>query len=250
MVMIRGARNVGPAHPDIPEWISSRMAVFIPVPRRADPPGAFLGFRLRRLRGSISPNVVNSLASAIQTQEGYYPGSVAYQNHNPGNLVYVGQPGATKAAGGFASFSSYAAGRSALESQITLDATRGTDANGNPINTVTDLIGSWAPASDPRNNTLAYIASVAASTGYDPNAPLSSLGSDAVPTFTVDVYGSGIDATSSSSSASPAVDASMFAGGGGLPAGTVDLSALGLSSAVPWWWIAFGIIGAVVLSRR
>lgn len=149
------------------------------VPRRADPPAEFRRvFRLRRLRGSIAPAAVSAIASAIQTQEGYSPGTLAYTNNNPGNLRFVGQPGATQGAGGFAQFSSYSAGLAALNNQITLDAVRGSDAAGRPINTMSDLISSWAPASDG-NNTAAYIASVSAATGYDPNAPLSSLGSPA-----------------------------------------------------------------------
>lgn len=224
------------------------------VPRRSDSPAAARAFfSRRRLRGSISPTAVNALASAIQTHEGYYPGSVAYNNNNPGNLVYVGQAGASPGAGGFARFSSYDAGVNALKNQITLDATRGTDAAGNPINTVSDLIGSWAPSSDPRNNTPAYIAAVANDTGYDPNAPLSSLGSG-VPTFSVDVYGTGIDSTSSSGSSLPSgyqFDPGMSAGGAGLDlGGTVDLSSIGLSSSFPWWWIGAGLVGVLVLSRR
>lgn len=127
---------------------------------------------------TIAPAAVTTLANAIQTQEGYYPGSLAYQNNNPGNLVYAGQPGASRGAGGFAQFQTYDQGRAALENQITLDATRGTDVNGNPTTTVSELLASWAPASDPANNVPAYIASVTSQTGYDPNAPLSSLGSD------------------------------------------------------------------------
>lgn len=224
----------------------------IAVPRRADSPAAFRAFfGRRRLRGSISPTAVNALASAIQTQEGYYPGSLAWQNNNPGNLVYAGQPGASAGAGGFARFSSYDAGLTALKNQITLDASRGTDANGNPINTVSDLISSWAPSSDPRNNTPAYIASVASQTGFDPNAPLSSLGT---PTFTVDVYGTPIDSTSSAGSLPSGYQFDPGMSGGvdlsSVTSATVDLSSIGLSSSVPWWWIGAGVVGALILSRR
>jgi hypothetical protein len=217
--------------------------VLTPVPRRADPPAAFRQFfRSRRLRGSISPAAVDSLAAAIQTQEGYYPGSLSYQNNNPGNLVYVGQPGASPGAGGFASFNTYANGLSALKNQITLDATRGTDANGNPITDVADLLNSWAPASDPRNNPDAYIASVTAQTGYDPYAPLSTLGAptSSGPTFSVDVFASPDNSDVTSSALSDLSAASSA---------TVDLSSIGLSSAVPWWWIAAGLAGVVIISR-
>lgn len=213
----------------------------VAVPRRADPPGAFADFfSRRRLRGAISPTAVDALASAIQTHEGYYPGSVAYQNNNPGNLVYAGQPGASRGAGGFAVFSSYALGDSALKNQITLDATRGTDANGNPITDIADLLNSWAPASDPRNNPAVYISSVTAQTGYDPYAPLSTLGTADAPTFSVDVF-----APADSGFTSAALsDLSTVS------SATVDLSSVGLSSSVPWWWIVAGVAGAVVIANR
>jgi hypothetical protein len=200
-------------------------------PRRADPPTAWRFLQLRRLRGSISPNTVDAIASAIQTQEGYYPGSLAYQNNNPGNLVYAGQPGATPGAGGFADFSSYAAGYSALQSQITLDATRGTDVNGNPTTTLSQLISSWAPPDD--NDTASYIANVSAATGYDPDALLSSLGAPSPLIDTSDDSLSSISADLSSS--------------------TVDLSSVGLSSTVPVWGILAGAVGLVAvfaLGRR
>ncbi len=187
----------------------------------------------RRLRGTISPGAVNALASAIQSQEGYYPGSLAYRNNNPGNLRFVGQAGAVPGEGGFARFPSYDAGLNALRAQINLDATRGTDAAGRPVNTVSDLIGSWAPASDPRNNTPAYIASVASRTGFDADAPLSSLGDGAV----------NFDENKQSAGSSENFDLSAVI------APTVDLSAVGLSSSVPVWWLAGGLVALLLLRR-
>jgi hypothetical protein len=163
------------------------------VPRRADGPAAFRRlFRvgLGAVGVSMDPLAVAALASAIQTQEGYAPGTLAYVNNNPGNLVYAGQPGATQGAGGFAAFPSYAAGMQALQNQITLDATRGTDVNGTPINTVGDLISSWAPAS-AGNNTAAYIASVSAQTGYSPSDSLLSLGAGASSSVSSDFSSGG-----------------------------------------------------------
>lgn len=212
------------------------------IPRRADPPINFmLVFRARRLRGSISPAAVNALADAIQIQEGYAPGTLAYRNNNPGNLIYVGQPGATQGAGGFAAFNSYNAGRTALTNQITLDAVRGTDVNGNPTTTVSELLFSWAPASDPRNNTPSYIASVASQTGYDPNAPLSSLGTPGIfaplPAELV-AGGDGVDSST--------VDAGVASGFDS----TIDLSALGLPSLPVYALAGVGILAAVFIFRR
>ena len=200
-----------------------------PHPRRADSLRNFPAyFGLGRLGAAISQSAVSALSSAIQTQEGYYPGSVAYQNNNPGNLMYAGQPGASAGAGGFASFSTYAAGLAALQNQITLDATRGTDVNGNPTTTVAELLTSWAPPSE--NDTAAYIASVSLSTGYDPDAPLSSLGA-AAPLSPLD--------------ASVAPDLSF------LTDSSVDLSSVGLGSAVPLIAVAAGgLVLAWFLARR
>lgn len=197
------------------------------LPRRADPPAAFWFLGRAVLRGSISPSVVDALASAIQTQEGYYPGSVAYSNNNPGNLVYAGQAGATPGLDGFAKFSTYDQGLAALKNQITLDATRGTDINGNPTTTPAELLTSWAPPSE--NDTAAYIASVASQTGFDPNAPLSSLGTSS-------------DYTSSDFSQAVSSAGQDFNG-------TVDLSSVGLPSDTPWWTIAAGVVGFIFLVR-
>jgi hypothetical protein len=146
--------------------------------------------------GSISPAATAAIAQAIQKQEGYAPGTLAYRNNNPGNLRFVGQPGATQGEGGFAKFATYDAGYQALQNQIQLDATRGTDAAGKPVTTLAELIGSWAPPNE--NDTGAYIISVSSQTGFDPNAPLSSLGDPAaVPTGdstdTADTAATGID---------------------------------------------------------
>lgn len=194
-------------------------------PRRADGPAAFFRGFGARLRGSISPEAVTSIAAAIQQQEGYYPGSRSYRNNNPGNLIYVGQPGATSDPDGFAVFSSAAAGQQALRSQITLDATRGSDAAGHPINTVADLITSWAPPS--QNDTSSYISAVSAQTGYDPSAPLSSLGSGSI--YSPAAAAGGFDLSSLQT--------------------TVDLSGVGLPSAVPVYaLIGAGVIGLALLS--
>lgn len=208
-------------------YVSGRMRPGWEVrPRRADPPWAF---GRRRLAGSISPAAVSAIASAIQTQEGYYPGSLAYTNNNPGNLRYVGQTGAGQGTGAFASFPTYQAGLAALQAQITLDATRGTDASGNPTTTISQLISSWAPSTE--NNTSAYIASVASQTGYDPNAPLSSLG-DPASSSPIDV-----------SSIATWPDLS------GVTSSTVDLSSVGLGSSVPTYaLVGGGLLALLVLS--
>ncbi len=199
-------------------------------PRRADGPAAFFRVFTGRLRGSIDPAAVDSIALAIQNREGYYAGSRSFRNNNPGNLRYVGQAGATSDADGFAVFSSYGAGLQALKSQIMLDASRGSDAAGRPVITLGDLISSWAPASE--NDTAGYITAVSDATGFDPAAPLSSLGSGAAYFPAIVESGAGFDFSGLSS---------------GLQK-TVDLSAVGLPSAVPIYWIiGAGLVGAAFL---
>jgi hypothetical protein len=123
----------------------------------------------------MDSSALSALAAAIKTQEGWYPGSLSFRNNNPGNLRYVGQAGAVPGEGGFAKFPSEAAGDAALQNQIVLDASRGTDAAGRPVVTVADLIESWAPSSE--NDTGAYISSVVTQTGFPADASLNDLGS-------------------------------------------------------------------------
>lgn len=114
--------------------------------------------------------VVQTIASTIQTQEGYYPGSLAYTNNNPGNLVYAGQPGATQGQNGFAVFDSYSDGMQALQNQIQLYAGRGM--------TIDQMMATYAPASQPGNNPSAYAQTIANALGVPPDTQLLSLTSD------------------------------------------------------------------------
>jgi hypothetical protein len=115
----------------------------------------------------LAPAQTATIASTIQQVEGYYPGSVAYRNNNPGNLKYVGQAGATGAdANGFAVFPDYATGLQALDDQIQLYAGRGLSIQG--------MMQIYAPASDG-NNPNSYAAQVAGALGVDPSTSLLAL---------------------------------------------------------------------------
>lgn len=115
----------------------------------------------------LAPSQTATIASTIQQVEGYYPGSVSYRNNNPGNLVYVGQAGATGAdANGFAIFPSYAAGLQALDDQIQLYAGRGLSIQG--------MMNIYAPASDG-NDPNSYASQIASALGVDPSTSLLSL---------------------------------------------------------------------------
>jgi hypothetical protein len=110
-----------------------------------------------------------AIALGIQQQEGYYPGSVAYTNNNPGNLVYVGQSGATgKDTLGFAVFPDYATGFQALVNQVNLDMSRGL--------TFDQFTAKYAPAGQGANNPSLYAQNLATAVGLSPSDLLSANG--------------------------------------------------------------------------
>lgn len=120
-----------------------------------------------RLEGLGATTPVDTIAQAIQTQEGYFPGSLAYTNNNPGNLQFAGQAGATAGANGFAVFPSYQAGYDALVNQINLYASRGL--------TVQQMMDIYAPAAQTGNDPTAYANTVASAVGATPDTPLSDI---------------------------------------------------------------------------
>jgi hypothetical protein len=115
----------------------------------------------------LDPSTTSTIAAKIQQIEGYYPGTVAYANNNPGNLVFAGQSGATLGAGGFARFATYSDGLNALNDQIQLYAGRGMS--------IQDMMNVYAPAS-PGNNPVAYANQVADALGVDPSTQLLTIG--------------------------------------------------------------------------
>jgi hypothetical protein len=165
-----------------------------------------------------------TVAQAIETQEGFYPGSVAYVNNNPGNLMAAGQPGCTPTSAGFCSFSSFADGWNALLNQISLDASRG--------ETISQFISKYAPAS-AGNDPTTYAQNVANAVGLAPTDLLSTAITQ--------------DGTLASSSAAPAGDASFITtgltdfssaidnafGGSADSGGGVDLTAIGIGVVDP-----------------
>jgi hypothetical protein len=106
----------------------------------------------------------DAVAQAIQTVEGYYPGSLAYKNNNPGNLRPAGQPGCVPV-NGFCSFATYDQGYQALLNQIALDASRGFS--------ISEFISKYAPASDS-NDPTSYAARLASALGLSVSDPLAA----------------------------------------------------------------------------
>ena len=91
--------------------------------------------------------------------------TLAGKNNNPGNLRFVGQAGASKGQGGFASFVTPEAGYQALLNQINLDASRGL--------TVAQFVNKYAPPSE--NNTGQYISQFITKLGCSSSDKLSNL---------------------------------------------------------------------------
>jgi hypothetical protein len=85
------------------------------------------------------------------------------RNNNPGNLNYVGQPGATREGGPngrFAKFKTAQEGLSALADQLRRYGARGLD-------TIRGVISTYAPGSE--NDTRSYINQLAQFMGIDPD---------------------------------------------------------------------------------
>lgn len=62
---------------------------------------------------------IEKMAQAIKEFEGWKPGSISYNNNNPGNLKYAGQAGTIgKDSYGHAIFDSYTLGWNALLNQL------------------------------------------------------------------------------------------------------------------------------------
>lgn len=100
-----------------------------------------------------SPSRVETLAKAIEDFEGYYLGSVAYRNNNPGNLRY--SPLQAGKRGGFAYFDSYEEGFEALKHQIRIAAS-GDSRVYRPDMTLLEFFNTYAPASDSNQPNVYY----------------------------------------------------------------------------------------------
>jgi hypothetical protein len=109
---------------------------------------------------STSPQAINW--GSLQVSLG---SPLSKANNNPGNLRFVGQPGATQGKNGFARFETPQAGVEALARQIQLDASRHL--------TLANFISKFAPPSE--NDTKQYIQQIAAATGTKPTTPISSI---------------------------------------------------------------------------
>ena len=126
--------------------------------------------------------------------------------------MYVGQAGATgQDAQGFAIFPDYQTGLTALDNQITLDASRG--------QSISQFTNIYAPSSDG-NNPTSYAAQIAAAAGLSPSDSLSA----------AIAGGSGSTSPDLSSSALPSVDLSSI----DFTDPTTIAVTLGIGLAIAW----------------
>ena len=111
------------------------------------------------------------LAQAIQQFEGYYAGSLAQRNNNPGNLRY--SPLQSGKRDGFAYFDTFEQGMEALKLQIRIGAT-GESRVYRPDMTLLQFFNIYAPSSD-NNQPSIYYQFVLDTTGFTSAMTLQDL---------------------------------------------------------------------------
>lgn len=136
------------------------------------------------MRGLGISGALDIIALTIQQVEGYYPGSLAYDNNNPGNLVYTQyyaqNYGAIQGRGGYAKFPDYDTGYAALQHQIQVDAGRGL--------TISEMMYKWL-GYGTGGDYQSYAATVAENLGVSPYTKVADVLSNSLPPLPVyDVY--------------------------------------------------------------
>lgn len=103
--------------------------------------------------------------------------SIAYRHNNPGNLMYVGQKGATKGdsrgSGYWAMFKSAKAGYQALVNDLVAKQQGRTSTGLSGNSTLTELMHIYAPPHE--NNTSSYIDKVSKELSVDNKTPIKNL---------------------------------------------------------------------------
>jgi hypothetical protein len=96
-------------------------------------------------------NPLEAIADAIQTFEGWHPGSRSYRNRNPGNL----EGGEKVDAKNYDVFLTFVEGYQALLNELTAKFSGNNKHEIGPDSTMADLMNIYAPPSD-NNPTTAY----------------------------------------------------------------------------------------------
>jgi hypothetical protein len=130
-----------------------------------------IGIILMALLGKKSmESIVEKIAYAIKSFEGWFEGSVSQRNNNPGNLKYVGQFGAVGADDeGHAIFDTFANGWNALKNQIRIAFT-GQSHVYSPDDTFYTFFAKYA-----EGNARQYAEYVAEKLGVSPETKLGDL---------------------------------------------------------------------------
>lgn len=135
---------------------------------------AKLAEALKKNSEPVVSSKLDAWALAIQSFEGYFPGSRAYRNNNPGNIRFVGQKEATgKDDKGFCIFPDYKTGFEALKSLLR----RAAEGKSTYYNKEGDLFAwasVYAPASD-NNAPKTYAEFVAKKIGVPVSTPIKNL---------------------------------------------------------------------------
>jgi hypothetical protein len=121
---------------------------------------------------TVRSNIIQTMADAIQVFEGYYPGSIAYNNNNPGNLKFANQPYAVaEDEYGHAIFDSYEHGWNALINQLNAIFQNKYPGLYTIDMTIYDMFAKWATG-----NSSEYAEFVASKLGVSPDTQLKNLG--------------------------------------------------------------------------
>lgn len=124
---------------------------------------------------------LHKLAQAIAEHEGWDPqykvdgkdiiGTLAYRNHNPGNLRL--SPFQVYTRNGFAVFYNDEVGRFALIYDLWVKASGKSSTGLTASSTIKDFVYKYAPPHE--NDSEAYLAFILSRTGFSADMPLSDL---------------------------------------------------------------------------
>lgn len=129
----------------------------------------------------IGANIkIERLMLAMARHEGWHDpsnpkhpqGSLAYRNHNPGNLR--ASPFSAGTRGGYAYFRNDFIGFMALHWDLMQKSKGNTSTKLGPNSTLRELIFTWAPPSDS-NNSEAYLQAVLKETGFKESISLKEI---------------------------------------------------------------------------
>ena len=130
-----------------------------------------VGRKAKVILGTAFDAVIEKMANAIKSFEGWYEGSRSWRNNNPGNLKFAGQAGAVgQDETGHAVFATYEDGWAALIRQLRLAFYGGSRVYGLQ-DTLYTFFSKYA-----EGNSKQYAEFVAGRLGVSPGIPIGSFG--------------------------------------------------------------------------